>query len=186
MGKFVCLVCRNYAFRGTLVEDIILHGIGSGADSRTPRELRNDFPSDKIYAPELPVHPKDAYNYICCMNDDYDLVIGTSLGGFYALTAFLMTKKLLVNPALFADTDIEKWIGYGKQPFFCKRSDGATEYEIDAKYIAELKWLREKIYQERDKLYPDRLEHNLLNETYALFGLNDTLLHHYDDFCYIF
>lgn len=81
MGKFVCLVCRNYAFRGTLVEDIILHGIGSGADSRTPRELRNDFPSDKIYAPGLPVHPKDAYNYICCMNDDYDLVIGTSLGG---------------------------------------------------------------------------------------------------------
>ena len=66
---------------GTLVEDIILHGIGSGADSRTPRELRNDFPSDKIYAPELPVHPKDAYYYICCMNDDYDLVIGTSLGG---------------------------------------------------------------------------------------------------------
>ena len=58
--------------------------------------------------------------------------------------------------------------------------------KIDAKYIAELKWLREKIYQERDKLYPDRLEHNLLNETYALFGLNDTLLHHYDDFCYIF
>ena len=111
MGKFVCLVCRNYAFRGTLVEDIILHGIGSGADSRTPRELRNDFPSDKIYAPELPVHPKDAYYYICCMNDDYDLVIGTSLGGFYALTAFPMTKKLLVNPALFADTDIEKWIG---------------------------------------------------------------------------
>lgn len=45
------------------------------------------------------------------MNDDYDLVIGTSLGGFYALTAFPMTKKLLVNPDLFADTDIEKWIG---------------------------------------------------------------------------
>ena len=73
MGKFVCLVCRNYAFRGTLVEDIILHGIGSGADSRTPRELQNDFPSDKIYAPELPVHPKDAYNYICCMNNDFDV-----------------------------------------------------------------------------------------------------------------
>ena len=90
---------------------LYLHGIGSGADSRTPRELRNDFPSDKIYAPELPVHPKDAYYYICCMNDDYDLVIGTSLGGFYALTAFPMPMKLLVNTDLFADTDIEKWIG---------------------------------------------------------------------------
>lgn len=165
---------------------LYLHGIGSGADSRTPRELRKDFPDAEIFAPELPVSPKAAYEYICSLNEDYDLVIGTSLGGFYTLTAFPMTRKLLINPALFADTDIEKGIGYGKQPFFCERSNGATEYEIDEKYIAELKCLRDKIYRERDILFPDRLEHNLLNETYALFGMNDALLHHYDDFCTIF
>ena len=35
-------------------------------------------------------------------------------------------------------------------------------------------------------LRPDRIEHNLINETYALFGMNDAVVAHYDDFCKIF
>lgn len=166
---------------------LYLHGIGSGADSRTPRELRKAFPDDIILAPELPVSPKVACEYIMDIYDKegFDLVIGTSLGGFYALT-LPMVRKILVNPALYADEDIVGSIGYGIQTFFCKRSDGATEYEIDENFIGELHEIRQRIYGNKDMLVPDRLDHNLLNETYAFFGMNDKVLHHYDDFCELF
>lgn len=159
---------------------LYLHGIGSGADSRTPVELRKDFPEAEILAPELPVSPKDIVellknNY---WNDkDIDLVIGTSLGGFFALT-FPSTKRILVNPALFADEDIKNGIGYGWQPFFCERADGAKEYLIDEGYISELKSIRNSIYCD---WYVNNKEHYITN-TYAIFGENDVLLHHFDDF----
>ena len=79
---------------------LYLHGIGSGANSRTPRELRKYFPDIEIIAPELPARPKDAVKYLSdnyALEDEIDLVIGTSLGGFYALT-LPMVKKLLINP----------------------------------------------------------------------------------------
>ena len=63
---------------------LYLHGIGSGADSRTPRELRNLFPNIEIIAPELPSRPKEAVAFIMenyAFDDDIELVIGTSLGG---------------------------------------------------------------------------------------------------------
>ena len=166
---------------------LYLHGIGSGADSRTPRELRKIFRNIEIIAPELPSRPKEAVEYIkenYAFDDDIELVIGTSLGGFYALT-LPMVKKILVNPALFADEDIFKALGYGNQKFLCERSDGELEYCIDEDFINELSQIRRRVY-EKDILRPDRIEHNLINETYALFGMDDAVVGHYDDFCKMF
>ncbi|MGN1304333.1 MAG: YqiA/YcfP family alpha/beta fold hydrolase [Oscillospiraceae bacterium] len=169
---------------------LYLHGIGSGAESRTPVELRKDFHDIEILAPELPVSPKAAYEFLkknYWDDDDIGLIIGTSLGGFYALSMIgALTKKLLINPAMFADEDIGNGIGLGKQPFFTKRSDGAEEYTIDEQFISELAEIRREIYKNRDPLYPEKMEHNMINETYALFGEKDSLLSHYDDFCKLF
>lgn len=159
---------------------LYLHGIGSGAESRTPTELRKDFPDAEILAPELPVSPMDIVELLKnkYWNDKaIDLVIGTSLGGFFALT-FPNTKRILVNPALFADEDIKNGIGYGCQPFFCERADGAKEYLIDEKYISELKSIRNSIYNE----WYAKNKENYVSNTYAIFGENDELLHHVDDF----
>lgn len=173
-----------------MMKILYLHGIGSGAESRTPAELRKDFPDIEILAPELPVSPKAAYEFLkdnYWDDDDIGLIIGTSLGGFYALSMVgALTKKLLINPALFADEDIRNGIGLGKQPFFTKRSDGAEEYTIDEQFISELAEVRREIYKNRDPLYPEKMEHNMINETYALFGERDSLLSHYDDFCKLF
>lgn len=163
---------------------LYLHGIGSGAESRTPTELRKDFPEAEILAPELPVSPKDIVELLkdkYWYDDEIDLVLGTSLGGFFALT-FPSTKRILVNPAMFADEDIEKGIGYGSQPFFCERSDGAKEYIIDEGYISELKNIRNSIY---NGLLTANKEHYLSN-TYAIFGDKDELLDHFDDFKELF
>lgn len=166
---------------------LYLHGIGSGANSRTPRELRKYFPDIEIIAPELPSRPKEAVRFIkdnYAFDDDIELVIGTSLGGFYALN-LVMVKKILVNPAMYADVDISNTLGYGKQEFLCERSNGEQEYCIDESFINELTEIRRRIY-ERDILRPDRIDHNLINETYALFGKSDGVVGHYDDFCEVF
>ena len=163
---------------------LYLHGIGSGADSRTPRKLRELLPGAEIIAPELPIRPAEAYEFIKSgyFYEDFDLVIGTSLGGFYAQTMPLH-KKILVNPAMYADEDISKAVGYGKQQFLCARSDGATEYEIDEEFISELKEIRGKIYGNRDIMYPESLDINECNNTFGLFGRKDTTVSHYDEFC---
>ena len=163
---------------------LYLHGIGSGAESRTPTELRKIFTEVEILAPELPVRPKAIVELLkdkYWNDDEIDLVIGTSLGGFFALT-FPAAKRILINPALFADEDIEKGIGYSSQPFLCERSDGAKEYIIDDGYISELKNIRDSIY--KDWIDADK-EHYISN-TYAIFGERDELLDHVDDFKALF
>lgn len=163
---------------------LYLHGIGSGADSRTPKTLRELLPDAEIIAPELPIRPKEAYKFLKdnYWFGDFDLVIGTSLGGFYAQT-FPLQKKILVNPAMYADRDIAEAIGYGTHEFLCERSDWAKEYVIDEAFITELSEIRKEIYGGKDIIYPEKLDVNECNFTYALFGDNDELLSHYDDFC---
>ena len=166
---------------------LYLHGIGSGANSRTPRELRKYLPDFEIIAPQLPANPKEAVKFIrdnYALEDDIALVVGTSLGGFYALT-LPMVKKLIINPAMFADIDVSKSLGMGVQNFLSKREDGASTYIIDEEFIRELEVIRKRIY-ETDILRPDRIEHNLINETYGLFGINDKVVSHYNDFCELF
>ena len=163
---------------------LYLHGIGSGVDSRTPRELKRLLPEAEIINPEIPARPREAVEFIKknYLDEKFDLVIGTSLGGFYAQTMWLH-KRLLVNPAMFADEDITTAVGYGTHEFFCARSDGATHYTVDDEYVAELREIRQQIYKNKDMRNPDKLDVNELNSTYALFGDKDDTVSHYDDFC---
>lgn len=158
---------------------VYLHGLGSGAESRTPKTLRTFLPNDEILAPEIPINPLDGYAFVRRFAEEQkpDLVIGTSLGGFYAM-GVPGVRKLVVNPAMYADEDIEKGIGLGEQPFFLPRSNGATTYIIDRAFIDALKTVRDSIYATID----DR-EKEL---TYGFFGTKDALLDHYADFCALY
>lgn len=168
---------------------LYLHGIGSGKGSRTVTELRKEFTDATILDPELPARPAEAIRFI---EDKYmcdpsiDLVIGTSLGGFYAMT-LPMVKKILINPAMFADEDIRTAVGMGKHEFLKPRSDGATEYMVDEEFINELKAIRDRIYRNVERHAgaenAGKLDHNVLNDTYAMFGTGDVVVSHYDDFC---
>lgn len=167
---------------------LYLHGIGSGPMSHTPRLLREALPEDTVIAPEIPIRPKEAWEFLMDsynMAEDIDLVVGTSLGGFYAMCLGWL-DKLLINPAMFADEDIRSSIGLGEQPFFNERSDGAKTYVIDENFLSELREIRERIYSDRDLWYPDRLNVNALNHTWAMFGNGDPMFSHHDDFCRFF
>lgn len=154
---------------------LYLHGIGSGAESRTPRTLREHLNKDEIFAPEIPIDPLEAYDFVKKTAKDFspDVVVGTSLGAFYAM-CLRGVYKLLINPAMYAAEDIAKGLGIGKKPFYLPRSDNATEYEIDKAFISKLAALENKAGEGIDA---EEKKH-----TYALFGRRDALLNHHTDF----
>lgn len=158
---------------------LYLHGLGSGRNSRTAGILQNLLEEHEVLAPEIPIQPKEAFSFLKAnyTRETVDIVIGTSLGGFYTLLV-PGVPRIMVNPALFPDEDIREKIGLGEQPFFSERSDGRTTYTIDDQFIQELAELRAIAYQglnEKEK-----------EQTYGLFGKEDELLSHQEDYKRIF
>lgn len=155
---------------------LYLHGLGSGANSATASKLAKHFINDniEILAPELPIMPRDAFNFILELQktEQPNIVIGTSLGGFYA--RYLHGPfKILVNPALLP-TDIINAIGYGTYQFFSPRQSGEKSFIIDETFVDQLK----EIADSQDGFIDDEA----LAETFALFGNNDTVISNYNIF----
>ena len=120
---------------------LYVHGLGGSGDGRFATILRNNLRGYEITAPEIPIEPKQALDFIREMisKNEYDLVVGSSLGAYYLMYCGYMPKKLLVNPAVKAGEYIETYIGKGVQKYRSARSDGETEYTIDDAFISDLK-----------------------------------------------
>lgn len=155
---------------GEIIMTIIyVHGLGSGANSRTGRNLKDIFPSDNILCPEMPIMPKDAITYLTeyCKEHRPDIVIGTSLGGFYSMFP-CGPYRILVNPAIDADNIIRDRIGMGKHDYFCSRLDGASEYVIDEAVINQLAGAKEYFFS-------TCFDYEHKAQTFAIFGDKDDL-----------
>ena len=153
---------------------LYLHGIGSGANANTARQIAKHFPDDVVLAPELPVMPKDAFDFILKLQkvEQPNLVIGTSLGGFYA--RYLHGPiKILVNPAMSAD-DVVNAVGYGEHDFLKPRESGEKTYVVDESFVNQLLEISDK--QEAF------IDDEMLAETFALFGTGDIVVSNYELF----
>ena len=92
-----------------------LHGIGSAGGGATASVLKKLFSDIEVISPDIPVRPLEAFAFISKLvaGNEFDFVIGTSLGGFYAML-IKGIPKFLINPAMNAPTDIENAIGLGE------------------------------------------------------------------------
>lgn len=135
---------------------LYIHGLGGAANGRVANILREELAKEYVIeAPEIPIDPKEAVEYVrdITFNSDYDLIVASSLGAFYAMFAPSHIKKILINPAIYADEYIEKFIGKGIHQFRKPRSDGKREYTIDDTYISELSELKRRMYiDDEDKI----------------------------------
>ena len=166
---------------------LYIHGLGSSKFSETPKRLREALPEAEVLSPEIPIDPIEAVWFLedNFLNDtSIDLVVGSSLGGFYSLL-LKHHRKLLANPALFADEDIEKGIGLGEQGFLSPRENGAKTYVIDEAFIRSLAKIRDKIFNS-DPSRPGMPDQEQIENTWAIFAKSDELLAHHDDFCHLF
>ena len=147
---------------------LYIHGIGSGRrGGNTTEWLKKYFPDDAIFSFDIPTDPDKAISYIKekCLELDINAVVGTSLGGFYAMQ-IPGVQKILINPAIKAFETVEK-IGKGEHEFFCPRDDGQKTYIIDDEFLNKLR----RQYEEFFKIYDEEFR----AETYGIFGTEDDM-----------
>lgn len=153
---------------------VYFHGFGSSGASGTVDLLRHFLPEYEIVAPDIPVDPLDALPYLkeYCEQEQPDLIIGTSMGGMYAQQMFGF-RKICVNPA-FNMSHASKVLKTGTHKFFSGRKDNQKEFTITKDIIQHFNMMERSQFK---GITPFDLEN-----TYGLFGINDTAVNTYDLF----
>ena len=154
---------------------LYLHGFGSSGNSATVNLLKQYFPNDLILSPDIPCNIKDGIAFVrqYYREHNVDLIIGTSLGGFYAMN-LCGVKKVVVNPAMFPYDDLKKI------------SEAHHDCLFDYAHRSNILWADYDHYNNvksiQDEFYNIVLDNELVSETYALFGDEDDVVRHEEDF----
>ncbi len=98
---------------------LYIHGFASCGDSNKTRLLRENF--NGVLCPDIPVDPDEAIAFIqrLVLANNVDLIIGSSLGGFYAahISQKLDVKAVLLNPSTQPFLTLAPYVG--ENEFFC-------------------------------------------------------------------
>lgn len=152
---------------------LYIHGLSSSGSSSTVRNLQALLPDYSVLSPDLPVAPQEALDMLrhLCELEQPQLIIGTSMGGMFAqqLRGY---KKILVNPAFHVSEFMRTQIGVHE--FLNPRRNGETHYEITSDLC--------DAYQKVENGQFSDITGFDKENTYALFGTKDTLVHGYDEF----
>ena len=146
---------------------LYIHGLSSSGNASTSNNLRLLLPDHNVFSPDLPIDPQEALTLLQTIvkEQNIDIAVGTSMGGMFA-QKLRGTRKIIVNPAFHVSRTLRKNIGIN--PFFNKRADGATEYEITEEIC--------QAYEELESAQFDNLTDEERNLTYALFGTDDDVV----------
>lgn len=111
---------------------LYLHGWASSGDSVKSRSLKHVFKSHTVIAPDLSVNPADVVKQITDLKiTDYPLIIvGTSLGGFYAnyFANMFNAPCFLINPSTNPVNTLENKVGLNKNYATGKTFEFKSEY----------------------------------------------------------
>ena len=160
-------VTNNDPFADSRPTAIYVHGLASGAYSRTFRDISLRFPqfmwAMAEFGEDLAENVEHLNRLIAQLNPA--LIVGTSMGGLTVLYADAPEAvKVAINPALSIADSVRHTIGLGKHPYFCERMNGATEFE-----------LTEEMCQQYEE-YISSHKPTLGRGSYALFAEHDELL----------
>lgn len=148
---------------------LYVHGFSSSGSSGTVMMLRQQLyeKNVSVIAPDLPVLPAEAIDLLrhIVEFEQPDLIIGTSMGGFY--TELLKgTPRILVNPS-FHMARMLTFKGMGRYPFLNKREDGAKDFKVDRTMIDQFKVLEKESFK---NITPEEK-----NMVWGLFGKDDKI-----------
>lgn len=119
---------------------LYLHGFASCGEGNKSSTLQAYFGADNVCTLDLPPSPVDAVSAIEELLDasNFDLLIGSSLGGFYAtyLAEKYQMKAVLLNPSTQPWETLAEYVGWQKR--FCDEE----VFEFKAIYLEQLKTLQ--------------------------------------------
>ncbi len=108
---------------------LFIHGLASSGAYKMASSLRILLKGSEVIAPDVPIEPSEALAMLegICSIDRPDLIVGHSLGGFWAqkLRGF---RKFLVNPDLHVSRLLRSKIGV--MEYLSPRLNGASTFEI--------------------------------------------------------
>ena len=153
---------------------VYLHGYGSSGQSGTVAYLRKRMPEYIILAPDIPVSPREALPFLreYCEENKADLIIGTSMGGMYAMQ---MTgyDRICVNPALHMSQQPEI-MKVGTWDYFQPTADGRTQFTITEDIINEFRDMEAQMF--------DNITDEDKNHCWGFFGDEDSTVNCREEF----
>jgi len=115
---------------------LYIHGFGSCGDSTKTRLLKAHFGEEDVLAPDVPVEPDIALSFLRenVKRHDISLLIGSSLGGFYAtaLCREYGIDAVLLNPSVHPYQTLASYVGINR--FWCS----AEPFEWKSAYLQQL------------------------------------------------
>lgn len=141
---------------------LYIHGFCSSAQTGTVNRLREVLRDCDVHAIDVNHHPKESIKLI----EDYvsehgiDLLMGTSLGGYFTLCAQVDCPKLAVNPATNPEVSLDQPSMMGHLRYFNPREDGNWYFDFGPDNLLEFRGV----------------EFHITPDTYILCSDHDELL----------
>ena len=110
---------------------VYIHGFAGSVHSETVGNLHKYYPEVEWVALEVAHHAGESVgkiNAYLLANPDVDLLMGSSLGGFYVLCADFAGTKLVINPSLHPMSTLKPCVGVNK--YRGRRENGDTEFKL--------------------------------------------------------
>lgn len=153
---------------------IYLHGYGSSSQSNTVKYLAKNMPEYTVIAPDIPIDPAEALPFLkdYCRTHHADLVIGTSMGGMYAMQMEGILR-ICVNPALHL-SEVKGVLQVGTFERFQPTADGQTHFTITEEIIEHFKEMEQNLFV--------RETNESRFDCWGFFADGDTLVNCKDEF----
>lgn len=108
---------------------LFIHGLASSGAYKMASSLRILLKGSEVIAPDVPIEPVEALNLLegICRDERPDLIVGLSLGGFWAqkLRGY---RKILVNPDFHISRLLRTMAG--EREYLSPRRDGALTFTV--------------------------------------------------------
>jgi predicted esterase YcpF (UPF0227 family) len=125
---------------------LYIHGFGSCGEGNKAVSLKRYFGNEQILSPDLPPSPLLAISFleVLLRENDIDLLVGSSLGGYYAtyLAERYRKKAVLLNPSTVPYRTLQPYIGIQKR--FCDQKP----FLFKARYLDDLYTLQTRPVRE--------------------------------------
>lgn len=144
---------------------LYVHGLGSGKNSKTLDDIKIFFNDYIVHGIEVNENASESVKKIqhYVDNNNIDIIIGCSMGGFYASYIKNVKHKFLVNPAFQIKEIIKDRIGFGVYEYFCEREDKKTYYSLSTETLDNIRYFM---------MCNDPISTN----SYAIFSINDSFV----------
>ena len=164
---------------------LYLHGFASSGNGPKYDILTEEFADQWVLSPTLPIDPFESVKYIekiLAGTGEKNIVIGTSLGGFYALylSAQYKIPAFIINPTLRPWETLETFLGINR------RYDDSEEFDWTEDHLDRLEILWEQI--QFTSIIPENLHFYLATDDEVLdhSGVADEfkdakIIRYYDD-----